>query len=205
MFGLRADLESEDAKIEKRLSRDVGFPRLEMRTMKPKGRHWKSCHLPFFWIPLLAWIFSLNQFPFRQLIFFSLFSPWLHFSPITTDHQIRAGGYPRDHLLQPSKIRWEESGPRGVMTSSRSHSRLVEKLRLDAHLLDSRPKLSSLMGSWFNLWNSGKGNFCCSSCLHVCSESNGVHQFAREKWQGIEFTALREEMSDKPSIRLTLL
>lgn len=187
---------------------DAGFPGSEMATGKLKDRPWQSWRTCHFLDQIAGLNFYLELVSFQATVSYlcSLFSVWLCFFPITIDYDIRAGGVGRLHLpVQPPSVRSEESGSREAMTSSRSHSKLVEELRLEAHLPNRRPKLSSLMDSWLNLWNSAKADFCWSSCLQVYSESNGVHQFAREEWQGEELTAPGEETSAKSSIGFPLL
>lgn len=79
-------------------------------------------------------------------------------------------------------VRYEDVSLTGAMTSSRSHSKLVEEPGPAAQILNPRPKLSSLMDHWFNLWNSEKltsaeaaaseGAQKVMVCIHL-SERNG--------------------------------
>lgn len=126
-----------DAKMEERLEmlalQDLGW---ELWSWNP--RLLQSYHLPFVWIKLLAWVFSLSYFPFwPQPLISVLYSHYGWYFPITTEHSIRMG---LGGWEQTPSIRYQESGPREVMTSSRSPSKLLEKLRLDTHLQNCRAK-----------------------------------------------------------------
>lgn len=146
MVGLRADLESV-TKMEKRLEM-LAFQALRWELQNLEIGSCKTATRSFFYLDQVAGLgfkFELVSFQAAvSLIFCFVFSLWLHFFYISTDYNIRTGD-PWTHLVQFPSIIYEKSGSREVVTSSRSYSKLVELLKLEAHLLNSRPKLLSLM------------------------------------------------------------
>lgn len=90
----------------------AGFPKSGMGTGKLKNRLLQSYRLPFVWIKLLAWVLSLNEFPFwpRPLIFV-LSSPHGCFCPLTTEQSIWTGVGIEIILGNPLKLDLKHQAP----------------------------------------------------------------------------------------------
>lgn len=204
MVGLRADLESE------------------MPTWRKDWRCWHSeiwdgnCETekqalaippPAIFLAYIAGLdFQLELVFFQTTVSYlcSLFSPWLFFS-ITGDDDLRGRGgslrlsraarFQSDMKTQAPEWWWHLQG----------HVEAGGGARTSSPAPESHAKAVFSNGSLVQSVEFRKGDFCWSRCLRACSESNSVHLFVREMWQRKEPTALREEISDQPSVSLPLL
>ena len=139
---------------------DAGVPRSEMETVKLKNRLLQFHHLPYFLDYIAGLDFQLELIFFQTTVSYlcSLFSPWLFFS-ITRDDDMRGvgGGVDTwDHPVQPPLNLIWRLRPRSGDGIFKLMWKLAEEPGPAAQLLNSMPKLSSLMGPWFNLWSSEK-------------------------------------------------
>lgn len=185
---------------------DAGVLRSEMETGKLKNRLLQFHHLPFSLDYIAGLHFQLELVFFQTTVSYlrSLFSLWLFFS-ITRDDDMRGwGGSLRPSHAAPSQSDMKTQAPEWWW-HLQGHVEADGGARTSSSAPESHAKAVFSNGSPVQSVEFRKRDFCWSHCLRACSESNSVHLFVKERWQRKEPTALREEISEQPSVSLPLL